>query len=76
MTNEDKYKNYKVKKILRYLIIIFNFSVIVLESFALFQVISLYWGFIPLMLTIICKYFYEKDGVKKEKNNKMIKKEK
>ena len=69
MTNEEKFKKYKKKEFLRYLIITLNFSVIVLESFALFKVISLYWGFIPLFLSILVKFLYEKEVGKKVKKS-------
>lgn len=61
MTNEEKYKKYKRKKIYRYLIIILSFSVIVLEAFALFNVISYLWGLIPFVLSCIVKYLNEKE---------------
>ncbi len=68
MTNEEKYKKYKRKKIYKYLIIILSFSVIVLESFALFKVISYLWGLIPFILSCIVKYLNEKeiDNIKKK----------
>ena len=70
MTNEDKYKKYKTRKILRYGMILCSFMVIVLESFALFKVISMYWGCIPFFLSFIFKFFYEKDDFKKDKSKK------
>lgn len=68
MTNEEKYKKYKRKKIYKYLIIILSFSVIILESFALFKVISYLWGLIPFVLSCIVKYLNEKeiDNIKKK----------
>jgi len=61
VTNEEKYNKYKRKKIYRYLIIILSFSVIVLEAFALFNVISYLWGLIPFVLSCIVKYLNEKE---------------
>lgn len=58
--NDKKLKEYRERKILKYLQIFFSFAVIVLESFALFQVISYLWGFIPFVLNIIVKYLLDK----------------
>ena len=76
MTNEEKYNVYKKKKILRYLMIIFSFLTIVLESFALFRVISFLFGLIPFILLYITKYYYGiiDDNTKSEKKNKKNKK--
>ena len=63
--NDKKLKEYKKKQILKYLMIICSLSVIVLESFALFNVISYLWGVIPFVLNLIIKYFYEKENNKK-----------
>lgn len=67
MNNDKIYNSYKRKKIYRYLIILFSFMVIVLESFALFKVISYLWGLIPFVLSCIVKYLNEKENVKKDK---------
>ena len=67
MTNEEKYSKYKRRKIYRYLIIILSFSVIVLESFALFKVISYLWGLIPFVLSCIVKYLLEREIDNKKK---------
>ena len=66
MTNEEKYSQYKRRKIYRYLIIIFSFLVIVLEAFALFKVISYLWGLIPFILSCIVKYLFEREVDKKK----------
>ena len=70
MSNDDKVKVYKKRKIYRYLIIIFSFMVIALESFALFNVISYLWGLIPFILTCILKYLNAKEFNKINQNNK------
>ena len=76
MTNDQKYNVYKKKKILRYLMIIFSFLTIVLESFALFKTISFLFGLIPFCLLYITKYYYGiiDDNTKSEKKNKNNKK--
>ena len=67
MTNDQKIKSYKKRKLYRYLIILFSFMVIVLESFALFKVISYLWGLIPFILSCIFKYLNEKEFNKNKK---------
>ena len=67
VTNEDRVKHYRLKKLYRYLIIFLSFLVIVLESFALFKVISYLWGLIPFVLSCIIKFLNEKE-VKKIKS--------
>lgn len=69
--NEKKYKEYQKKKILRYLIIIFSLITIILESLALFKVISYIWGLIPFLIYTIIKYFY--NDFHKEKSKKVKK---
>ena len=58
--NDKKVEYYKKKQILKYLMLFLSLSVIVLESFALFNKISYLWGLIPFLLNCIIKYFYEK----------------
>lgn len=58
--NDKKVEYYKKKQILKYLMLLCCLSVIVLESFALFNKISYLWGLIPFLLNCIIKYFYEK----------------
>ena len=60
--NDKKLKEYRKKQILKYLMIVCSLSVIVLESFALFNMISYLWGVIPFVLNLIIKYFYEKEN--------------
>ena len=74
MTNDDKVKSYKRKKLYKYLVIILSFAVIVLESFALFKVISYLWGLIPFVLSCIVKYLNEREIKNKEKPKKDNKK--
>ena len=64
VTNEERYSKYNRKKLYRYLIIILSFMVIVLESFALFKVISYLWGLIPFVLSCIVKFLNEKESIK------------
>ena len=64
MTNSEKEKEYKKQKIFKYLNIFLSFSVIVLEAFALFNVISCLWGAIPFILNIILKYIKDKPSKK------------
>ena len=70
MTNDEKYNNYKKRKILRYLTIIFSLLTIILEAFALFRVISFLWGLIPFCLLYIAKYYYATVGEEKTKKKK------
>ena len=67
MTNEEKFNKYKRKQIYRYLIILLSFSVIVLEAFALFNVISYLWGLIPFVLSCIVKYLRDREIDNKKK---------
>lgn len=71
MNNEDKVKNYKMKKMYKSLIIILSLLTIILESFALFGTISFLWGFIPFFLSYYFKGLYEdvriKDMFKRKK---------
>ena len=72
MTNEEREKHYKRKKTYQYLIIVLSFLVIVLESFALFKVISYVWGLIPFVLSCLVKYLNDKEinNNKKKIDNK------
>lgn len=75
MTNEEREKHYKRKKTYRYLIIVLSFLVIVLESFALFKVISYVWGLIPFVLSCIIKYLNEREkSIDKKKIDNKTKK--
>lgn len=67
--NDLKLKEYKRRKILRYLIILFCGLTIFLEGLALFKVISYVWGLIPFIITYVIKYFYEGNEVKKNKKD-------
>ncbi len=76
MNNEEKYQKYKKKKLYKYLIIIFSLATIILESFALFQMISIFWGLIPFVLTYYFKCLYQDIPYKemfKLKRKKVIK---
>ena len=76
MNNEEKVKNYKKKKIYKYIIIILSLITITLEAFALFQTISFLWGFIPFFLSYYFKGLYEevnfKDMLKRKKKSKTV----
>jgi len=70
VTNDEKYSDYKKKKIIRYIIIILSLLTITLESLALFGMISYVWGLIPFSLTYIIKYLnVSKFDNKKNKDN-------
>lgn len=64
--NDKKYKEYKKRRILKYVIIILSFLTIVLESLALFQMISYIWGLIPFCICYIVKYFYEGNTIERK----------
>ena len=74
--NDLKIKEYKKKKIYKYLIITLSLLTIILESLALFKVISYVWGLIPFVLCYIVKYFYMGNSIKKKKNKKEKNKQK
>ena len=59
--NDKKIKEYKKRQIFRYSIIVLSFLVVVLESFALFKIISYLWGLIPFVINCIVKYLYERE---------------
>ena len=65
MNNEVRYKEYKKKKILKFLILIFSLMVIVLEVLAIFKVIHFVWGLLAFGIVYLLKYFFSK-----EKRNK------
>ena len=67
MTNEERFNKYRREQIYRYLIILFSFLVIVLESFAIFNVISYLWGLIPFVLSCIVKYLRDREIDNKKK---------
>ena len=69
MTNDEKVKEYQKKKIAKYSILIFSFLTIILESLALFQMISYLWGLIPFFITYMIKYFYQGNSLNKKKKN-------
>ena len=53
--NDNKYQEYKKKKLLKYLIIILSLFVIVLEVLALFNVINMIWGLIVFVVLYFIK---------------------
>ena len=53
--NDNKYQEYKKKKLLKYLIIILSLLVIVLEVLALFNVINMIWGLIVFVVLYFIK---------------------
>jgi len=68
--NDLKYKNYKQQQIIKYSVIVLSFLTIVLESLALFGMISYLWGLIPFVLTYFIKYMIlNKDNKKKDDQN-------
>ena len=64
MNNEEKEKKYKKKKLYKNLIIVLSLATIILESLALFQMISCSWGFIPFFLSYYFKSLYEEVNLK------------
>ena len=61
MNNEVRYKEYKKKKILRFLILVFSLIVIILEILAIFKVIHFIWGLLAFGLVYLLKYFFQKN---------------
>jgi len=61
MNNEVRYKEYKKKKILKFLILIFSLIVIVLEILAIFKVIHFVWGLMSFGIVYLLKYFFQKN---------------
>ena len=68
--NDNKIKEYKKRKILKYLIIILNLFTITLESLALFKMISYIWGLIPFVISYIVKYFYSGNTISLKNDQK------
>lgn len=68
-SNDKKYQEYKKKKILKYIVILLNFLTIVLESFALFGMMSYIWGLIPFSICYVVKYFCQenRESIKNKK---------
>ena len=57
-TNDEKIKDYKKKKIIKWIIIILSLGVIVLEVLALLNIISMLWGcFLFIIVYILKKMF-------------------
>ncbi|MBQ8472363.1 MAG: hypothetical protein IJ501_02540 [Bacilli bacterium] len=67
--NDKKIKEYKKRKILKYLIIFLSLLTITLESLALFKMISYLWGLIPFVICYIVKYFYSGNTIEFKKDN-------
>ena len=67
--NDQKIKEYKKRKILKYLIIFFSLLTITLESLAIFKMISYLWGLIPFVICYIVKYFYSGNTIEFKKDN-------
>ena len=72
--NDKKLKEYKKRKILKYLIIFLSLLTITLESLALFKMISYVWGLIPFIICYIVKYFYEGNTIELKKDDQKKKK--
>ena len=68
--NDLKYKNYKQQQIIKYSVIVLSFLTIVLESLALFGMISYLWGLIPFVLTYLVKYLFIKQYDKNKDDHK------
>lgn len=54
-TNDDKIKNYKRKRLLKWVIIILSIAVIILEVLALLDIISMLWGCLLFIIIYILK---------------------
>ena len=54
--NDDKYNQYKKKKLFKYLFLLLSVGVIVLEILALLNVINMIWG----LILFIGLYFLKK----------------
>jgi len=68
--NDLKYKKYKGEKMLKYSVIVLSFLTILLESLALFGMISYLWGLIPFVLTYLVKYLFIKQYDKNKDDHK------
>ena len=55
-TNDDKIKDYKKKKLEKWILVISCILVIILEILALFNIISMIWG----LIIFIIIYLFEK----------------
>lgn len=71
LTNEEKEKNYKARKILRIIIIILGFSTIILALDYLFQrrVLSIILALIFQITEILLSRYRDSLDLKKEKTN-------
>lgn len=56
--NDLKIKEYNKRKVLRIIIFSLSLLTIILESLALFGLISYYFGIIPFLICYVVKYFY------------------
>jgi len=57
MNNETKYKNYKLRKVLRYIVIFTSILTVVLSILALIKKISLIYALLSfIVLTILKRY--------------------
>ena len=79
MSNEDKFNEYKKRKLLRYLMMFLSLVTITLEAFALFQMISFLWGLATFAILYVVKYFYfgkvaKEDSSKDKKTDKKVSK--
>ena len=53
--NDKKYREYKKNKLLKYVYVLLSLAVIVLETLALFKVISMIWGLIIFIIIYLLK---------------------
>lgn len=60
--NDLKYQLFKQKQRTKYLIIILSILTIILETLALFKVISFLYGLIPFCLSYVIKYQSQKQS--------------
>ena len=53
--NEKKYSEFRKRKIFRYLYIILEISVVIIEILALFGIINLIWGIVFFVILYLMK---------------------
>ena len=58
--NDKKIREYKKKKVLKWLFLLLPLSVIVLEGLALFNVIHMIWGLIVFVIMIVLQKIFLK----------------
>lgn len=62
MNNEVRFKEYRKKKIIKFLIIVLSLVIVVLEGLALFKVIHYIWGLLIFAVVYLLKKFFLKEN--------------